>query len=244
MKRIQKLLSNRQITNSFLAVLLVFAMTIPMWLIGRDTLGEAVIALLYLLPVVWITYRFGQLPGISAALSAALVFDFLFIPPFFTFAIARLEGWLVLAIFLIVAVVVVGWIQESISKAREAIFEYELCSALSGARTQEAVAYTLARQIQQLFQSSLVRVTYRHGDPASDTVVSQPEGAQRNDRPDRVIPILNSWGLVGEIQIWRGDYTKLPSEDSTLLQNFSLQAAQAFERTRNIEIEKNVISGK
>ena len=232
------------ITNNLLAVLLVLATTIPMWAIGRDTLGEAVIALLYLLPVAWSAYRFGQLPGISAALTAALAFDFLFISPFYTFAIARLEGWLVLAIFLGIAVVVVGRIQASISKAREATFMYELSAALSGVRTPEAAARTLARQIQQLFQASLVRVSYWHRDLAPSVIISQPEDARRDDRPDRVLPVLNSWGLVGEIQIWRGAIGELPPEDGTLLQNFAVQAARAFERTQNMETEKLAKSGK
>ena len=50
----------------------------------------------------------GAIAGISAAITAALAFDFLFIPPFYTFAVARLEGWLVLAIFLGVAILG-GW---------------------------------------------------------------------------------------------------------------------------------------
>jgi K+-sensing histidine kinase KdpD len=237
--------SARLLSNSLLAMLLVIAATIPMWLIGRDTLGEAVIALLYLLPVSWSAYRFGQLPGISAALTAALAFDFLFIPPFYTFAIARLEGWLVLAIFLGVAVIVVGSIQASISRAREATFMYELSAALLGVRTQDAAARTLTRQIQQLFQASLVRVTYcPRGDSGSSIVVSQPEGAEREDRPNRTIPILNSWGLVGEIQVWRGAFVELPPEDGALFQNFAVQAARAFERTQDIETEKPAKSGK
>jgi K+-sensing histidine kinase KdpD len=243
MKKIHLQLSSRLIANNLLAVLLVLAMTIPMWLIGRATLGEAVIALLYLLPVAWSAYHWGQLPGISAALTAALAFDFLFIPPFYTFAIARLEGWLVLVIFLGVAVVVVGRIQTSISKAREATFMYELCEALGGVRTQEAAARTLARQIKQLFQASHVRVTYRRGDSGSSTVISQPEGVEGEDRPDRTIPILNAWGLVGEIQVWRSVYMELPSEDSALLQNFALQAARAFERTQSMETEKPIQLG-
>jgi len=193
---------------------------------------------LYLLPVAWSAYRFGWVPGICAALAAALAFDFLFIPPFYTFAVARLEGWLVLAIFLGVAVVVVGRIHESISQAREATFMYELSAALFGVRTQEAVAYTLASQIQQLFQAPLVRVIYRQKDSASSIVVSQPEGVVRDDRPDRIIPVLNSWGLVSEIQIWRGEFSELPPEDGILLKNFAMQAARAFEFTRNMEIEK------
>jgi K+-sensing histidine kinase KdpD len=244
MKKLHFPLSKRVITNNLLAILLVFAMTVPMWVIGRDTLGEAVIALLYLLPVSWSAYRYGQLAGICAALTAALMFDFLFIPPFYTFAIARLEGWLVLAIFLGIAIVVVGRIQASISKAHEATFMYELSAALSGVRTQDAVARTLVRQIQQLFQASLVRVSYRPTDSASNMVASQPEEARRDDRPDRVLPILNSWGLVGEIQIWRGAFGELPSEDGTLLQNFAVQAGRAFERTQNMETEKPVKPGK
>jgi K+-sensing histidine kinase KdpD len=244
MKKLRFPLSNRMITNNLLAVLSVFAITIPMWMIGRDTLGEAVIALLYLLPVGWSAYRFGQLPGISAALTAALVFDFLFIPPFYTFAIARLEGWLVLVIFLWIAVVVVGRIQASISRTREATFMYELCAALSGVHTQEAAARILARQIQQLFQATLVRVSYRLGDSASSMIVCQPENIGMDNRPDRVLPILNAWGLIGEIQIWRGAFSELPPEDSTLLQNFAMQAARAFERTQNMDIEKLSKKGK
>jgi K+-sensing histidine kinase KdpD len=230
MKKNHFSLSLRKILNNLLAVLLVLATTIPLWMIGRDTLGEAVIALLYLVPVAWSGYRFGQLPGICAALTAALAFDFLFIPPFYTFTIARLEGWLVLAIFLGVAVFVLGRIHASISKAREAIFMYELCAVLSGMRTQDAVARTLARQIQQLFQAALVR--------DSSTVINQPEKVVREGRPDRVLPILNSWGLAGEIQIWRGAFGELPAEDSTLFQNFVVQAARAFERTKTMETEK------
>ncbi len=119
------------------------------------------IALVYLVPVAWSANRWGQLPGISAALTAALAFDFLFIPPFYTFAVARLEGWLVLAIFLGVAIVVVERIQASLTKAREAVFMYEMSAALCGQRTPEAVAYAVARQIQQLFQAMLVNVVFR-----------------------------------------------------------------------------------
>lgn len=230
----------RLLANCLKAVLTVAATTGPLVLIGRDILGEAVIALLYLVPVTWSANRWGQLPGISAALTAALAFDFLFIPPFYTFAVARLEGWLVLAIFLAVAIIVVERIQASITRAREATFMYELSAALASARTQEAVAHTVARQIQQLFQASLVNVIYRPDMPLPSIVVSQPGDVERENQPDRILPILNSWGLVGEIQIWRGPYTELPPEDSPLLQNFASQTARAFERTQPVETQERV----
>src|SRR5512139_269548 len=85
------------------AILSVAATTGIMFLLGRDRLGEGVIALLYLVPISWSTARWGQGPGIAAAIAAALGFNFFFIPPFYTFNIARLEGWLLLGIFLAVA---------------------------------------------------------------------------------------------------------------------------------------------
>lgn len=240
MKRNRFSFNPKLLGNSLLAVLLVAATTVLMLLVGRDTLGDAVIALLYLIPVAWSANKWGQLPGISAALTAALAFDFLFIPPLYTFAVARLEGWLVLAIFLGVAILVVGRIQDSLAKAREAVFMYELSSALTGLRTQEAVAHTVARQLQQLFQASLVNVIFYPENRSLSIVVSEPVDGLGKGRPDRVLPLLNSWGLVGEIQIWRGVYLDLPSEDSRLLQNFASQTARALERTQPAGTEKPI----
>jgi K+-sensing histidine kinase KdpD len=217
----------------------VLSITIPMWLIGRDVLGEAVIALLYLAPIAWSANKWGQAAGVSAALTAALCFDFLFIPPFYTFAVGSLEGWLVLVIFFAIAIVVVGRIQDSLSKAREATFMYELSSALSNVRTSDAVAHVVARNIRQLYQASLVNVTFQQSKQSPRVAVSEPLDGVEKSQPDRILPILNAWGLVGEIQIWQGEFGDLPSEDSQLLQNFASQAARAFERIQSAEVEKS-----
>jgi K+-sensing histidine kinase KdpD len=226
------------LTTSLLAVLTVAVTTIPLFLIGSAVLGDAVIALLYLVPVAWSANRWGRLPGISAALTAALAFDFLFIPPFYTFAVERLEGWLVLAIFLGVAIWVVERIQASLTKAREAVFMYEMSAAICGQRTSEAVAYAVAKQTQQLFQAMLVNVVFHPEKQQPGIVASEPAGGTGKGQPDRLLAIVNSWGLVGEIQIWRGVYTELPPADGRLLQNFALQAARAFERTYQGETER------
>jgi K+-sensing histidine kinase KdpD len=151
-----------------------------------------------------------------------------------------LEGWLVLAIFLAVAILVVGRIQDSLTKAREAVFMYELSSALTGLRTQEAVAHTVARQLQMLFQASLVNVIFYPENRSLSIVVSEPGDGMGKDRPDRVLPLLNSWGLAGEIQIWRGASLDLPAEDGRLLQNFASQTARALERTQPAGAEKQL----
>ena len=155
-------------------------------------LGEAVIGLLYLVPIAWSASKWGQISGVSAALTAALLFDFLFIPPFYTFVIGSLEGWLMLVIFFAVAILVVGRIQDSLSKAREATFMYELSSALANARTQEAVAHTVAKYVRQLFQAAQVNVTFQQSKAAPRVTASEPQDGAQNGRPDRILPILNA----------------------------------------------------
>jgi len=119
---------------------------------------------------------------------------------------------------------------------RDAIFMYELSAALAGTRTQSAVAHIVARQLQRMFQAPLLRVVVQiEGQPPSVVAVEPAERAQ-SGAADRVIPILNDWGLVGSIQIWRGA-VPLPSADARLLQNFASQAGQALERTRLAEAE-------
>ncbi len=238
MKQSRLAKNSRYVWTSLGAVLAVVATTVPLFLIGRPVLGEAVIALVYLVPVTWSAYHWGRLPGISAALTAALAFDFLFTTPFYTFTIDLLEDWLILAIFLGVAIWVVDRIQTSLTRAREAVCMYELSGAVCTQRTPEAVAYALAKKIQELFQAQLVNVVFHLEKDSPATLASQPKDLTLDNRPDRVLPILNSWGLIGEIQIWRGLFMELPPEEGRLFQNFAMQAARAFERSYQAETER------
>jgi two-component system sensor histidine kinase KdpD len=226
--------------NCMFALGAVAVTTIPLVYIGRNTLGEAVIALLYLVPVSWCTARWGQMPGCCAAVAAALAFDYFFIPPFHTFTVGSLEGWLVLTIFLVVAIIVVSRIQSGLSRAqaseREAIFMYELSTALAGMRTQEAVAHVLARRLQQLFQAALVEVFIQPENQSAPIIVGAPAGGTAEGKPDQLLPILAAPGLLGEIRLWKGNGW-LPPEDNRLLKNFTTQAALALEHARFAEAE-------
>jgi len=230
--------------HSLFALCSVAVVTVLLKLIGRDILGEAVIALLYLLPVGWSAARWGQGPGLVAAVAAALTFDYFFIPPFNTFAVGRLEGWLVLVIFLLVAIVVVGRIQSGLSRARsserDALFMYELSVSMAGLNTRQAVVHALAKNLQQMFQAELVEVAVQDDSQSSMMVVKVPSDQVKTDKPDRCLPIMASANLVGEIRLWRG-HGWLPPEDSRILDNFTMQASQALERARLSEVEARVI---
>ncbi len=98
----------------------------------------------------------------------------------------KLEVWkggCVLAIFLVVAILVVRRIQDSLTKAREAVFMYELSSALTGLRTQNAVAHTVARELQQLFQAALVNVIFYTQDQSVGIVASEPANGIGKNQP-------------------------------------------------------------
>ena len=244
MQNIRSLINSVTVLNAGKAVVAVAAATAVLLAIGRPTLGDAVIALLMLVPVGVATTRWGLSAGLAAALAAALAFDFFFIPPYYTLSVGSLEGWLVLVIFAAVAVVMVDRINAGLRRAqaseRDAIFMYELSATLAGARTQSVVAHHVARQLQLMFQAPLVQVTVQTEGQAPSVVVTEPAvqtapgGA--SGPADRVIPILNDWGLVGAIQIWHGTIM-LPAQDSRLLKNFAVQAGQALERTRLAEAD-------
>jgi K+-sensing histidine kinase KdpD len=230
--------SIEQLAQYIFSALMVGGATGLMLLIGRNELGEAVIALLFLVPVGWSAGRWGQGPGVFTAVLAALAFDFFFIPPFNTFTVGSLEGWLVLAIFLAVAIVVVSRIQVSLSKARtserEAIFMYELSTLLAAARTQEAVAHSVARFLDQRYLTNLVTVVIQPKGQSAEIAAYAPQDGVLTGKPDRVLPLLNNWGLVGEIQIWGRDID-LPSVESRIFRNFASQVGQAIERTQLTE---------
>jgi two-component system sensor histidine kinase KdpD len=226
-------LSARMLEGSAIAVGLVLATTAVFLLIGRSVLGEGVIALLYLVPIGWSTTRWGQLAGMSAAVTAFLAFNFFFIPPFYTFQIGSVEGWLLLIIFLAVSTVIIGRIQYGLQRAhvreREALFMYELSTSLAGARTPEIVARTLARQLQQMLQAELVQVVVEPNESVDAIMVSVPTSSSAAENPDQVLPMLAPHRLVGEIRLWRGR-APLPAANSILLQNFAEQGALAIER--------------
>ena len=230
-----------------LAAGLVLGLTLLMFAIGRQTLGEAVISLLYLLPISYSAARWGQWPGICAAVIAFLSFNFFFIPPFYTFAVSQVEGWLLLGIFLFVAVVVVGRVQAGLTQAREhereALHLYELSTALIGVYTREAMARVIAVQIQQVFQATLAQVSFLPDQMTEGVTASVPPQTAVKTPPDRLIPIFSdAHGLLGEIRLWHSIFSPAPSPASEhLLQIIAAQTAIALGRVQPTEIGQHAV---
>ncbi len=248
MKKPSFLHLSRLAKESFSAVLSVAGTALILFLVRRDMVGEGVIALVFLMPVVWAAYHWGLGAGMSAAFSAALMFNFLFIPPFYTFTIARPEGILIFVIFFAVAIIVVERIQSTLSRAqaseREAVLMYEFSTLLAGLRSQDAITRSVARFIRQRLMAELVVVAIQLKGQERQTSAREPQDKTMTAKPDCLLPILNSWGLVGEVQIWRGDEIALPSVESRLMRNISLQIGLAIERVQITEYEFQRVSAR
>lgn len=218
------------------ATALVFATVLLILIIGRETLGPAVIGLLYLVPIGYCAARWGQWPGICAAVLSALTFDFFFIPPYYTFTVGSVEGWLLLVIFLVVAVVIVGRIQSGLTRAQqreqEARLLYELSTRLIGIYGPEAVAQTLADYLSQLYQTAQVQVSLLpHGDKPG-LVVTNGRIANPRKLPDRTVPLYSAaHGLIGEILLWANEEgPRLPAADERLVQTMATLGTLTLER--------------
>lgn len=227
--------------EAFSALVTIAGTAFTLLLMQRDVIGEGVIAMVLLLAVAWSAYRWGLIAGLSAALSAALMFDFLFIPPFYTFTIARPEGILSLVIFIFVAIIMVGRIQETLSKAhqseQEAVLMYEFTTVLAGLRSLDAIARRVAQFMRQRFAVSSVMVVIHPKGEKGIFSAQSPQDKTLTTRPDCVLPLIDSWGLVGEMQIWRGSEMDLPSPESRLFRNIALQIGLAIERVQITEYE-------
>jgi len=72
----------------------------------RAKLSTQVIALLYLLPVMLSATRWGLLSALVASLAAFLAFNYFFLTPTHTLVVSNPEEFLVLVVFLIVAILI------------------------------------------------------------------------------------------------------------------------------------------
>lgn len=223
-----------------LALALIAATTAFLFFILRGALNTPLVALLYLLPVGLTTALWGLGPGILSAVGAFLSFNYFFIQPYYTFQVRHTSDVFVLLVFLFVAVVIsqlVGRAQAGLAAAtareREATQLYELSTALGGLQDNEAIARTIAQQIQLIVQASHVEIEIHASPPLK---VNLPLAPAPEAAPELVIPLQSARGRLGEIRIWRASHPLSPSE-RRLLQTFASQGALACERAQLAQVE-------
>lgn len=116
------------------------------------------LVMVYLLGIIFVAYRLGRGPSILASLLSVAVFDFCFVPPYLTFAVADARYLLTFTVMLVVGLVV-GTLTDRVrgqadaARAREdrtaALYGLTRELATSGGDTQ--LARVAAGQIEALF---------------------------------------------------------------------------------------------
>src|SRR5688572_6593828 len=84
--------------------------------LGQTQLADAV--MVYLLATVLVSLRFGYGPSILAAVLSVACFNFFFIPPYFTLAVADLRHVVTFVVMLSVALVIVTLQKRALSAQR------------------------------------------------------------------------------------------------------------------------------
>ena len=121
------------------------------------------VAMVYLLAVVLIAFRYGRGPSVVASVLGVAAFDFYFVPPRLSFAVTDAQYLVTFAIMLAVALVISGLASSVRLQARVAGHRerrtsllYAMARELASARTEESIAKISVRHVGEVFDSQVV----------------------------------------------------------------------------------------
>ena len=241
------------------SVLLVLLVTAFGELIRPLVLPSNVV-MVYLLAVVIAAIRWGHGPSILGAVLSALAFDFFFIPPHLTFAIADTQYLLTFVAFIAVGLVIstlAARVREQAEAAehREAYTAslYALSRDLAGARNMDDILDAIITHVAQTFTreaavllpegESLVARAHSPGFVLDDAEQSAADWAFRHGEPAgrgtdtlpsagaRYLPLVTARRVAGVLGVRPANPAmQLTPEQRRLLEAFASQAAVAIER--------------
>ena len=144
---------------SVLVVALCTAVAWAVW--ARFELSNLIMA--YLLGVVVVATRYGRGPSVLASVLSVAAFDFFFIPPYFTFAVADTQYFVTFGVMLIVALVTSTLavrirLQAESARERErrTAALYAMSRELASTRGVEDLLQIAARHIAEVFGAQVV----------------------------------------------------------------------------------------
>ncbi|MFZ5889923.1 MAG: ATP-binding protein [Myxococcota bacterium] len=206
-------------------VTIALASGISWFMFGQQQVADVV--MIYVLGIVLVALRAGLSASILAALLSVAAFDFIFVPPYFTFAVANFTHTITFVVMFLVAVVLSGLTervrnQAAFAREREqrALSLYALTRELTGAHGSANVIEVTARHFEETFHSRVAVFTAQTGklvrqyaspglldDAERDASISQWvwHNKQEAGRGTRTlpsssalyVPLLASGGIVG-----------------------------------------------
>jgi two-component system sensor histidine kinase KdpD len=170
------------------------------WAFQDIGLAEANKAIVFLLAVALVAARYGLGPGALAAVVGVLSFDFFFVPPYLTFAVADAQFVITFAIMLVVALIIstlAARLRSQIGAARgrerrlEAL--YRLSRELSGVSGAHQLASVAQREVCEMFGAEAA-IYLPDDEGRLEPVVSAAEGAAAAPREQAVAQWVHDHG--------------------------------------------------
>jgi two-component system sensor histidine kinase KdpD len=155
------------------AVVVVASTSIAWVLFGRRQLADVV--MIYLLGIIVVAMRLGYGPSLAAAVLSVLALDFLFVPPYMSFAVSDFQHVVTFVVMLFVAVVVSNLTQRIRQQADAARYRERRTASLYGMSRELAVTRDT---------SNLASVAVKHLHDVFDADVAillqRPDGGLQN----------------------------------------------------------------
>lgn len=133
------------------------------WLAHAFGLAEANIVMIFLAGVALVATRMGRGPAVAAAIASALVFDFCFVPPHFTFAIADTEYAITFIVMLGIGLLISGLASRQRSQLKASQQQerrtgqlFRMTRQLSELSGTEFLLRTAGNQLQDIFSGDVV----------------------------------------------------------------------------------------
>jgi two-component system sensor histidine kinase KdpD len=163
-----------------LACLAATALTLPL----RGVVDAANIVMIFLLVVALVAVRLGSGPAVLAAFGSVALFDFFFVPPHFSMAVADAQYLITFAVMLAVALVI-GQLaarmrEKAVLAARredEMRALYDMAKELSGAIAAEQVAEIVRRFLAHRLELEVILYVPRTDDTL--LAIPAPHGGER-----------------------------------------------------------------
>lgn len=256
MKNYSRISGSIEYAKGAIAVVLVTLLSLAL----APFTGYWTIALVYLLCVVLLSLYIGRGPVLLAAGLSALLWNFIFIPPIFTFRIGRLEDALMFVMYFIIAVILGSLtsrlrLKELALRLREGRISalYEFSRTLSTAYGLDEIIGAAIVYIEDYFKAkAAILLTDESGvltgpHPGSSLEMNdkelgvadwsfrnkKPAGLFTNTLPEsnaHYIPLASSGKIVGVIGLRPDTAVELSIEQRTFLQNIAYQLSIRIER--------------
>lgn len=228
------------------------------------------LVMVYLLAVVIAAIWWGRGPSALAAILGVLVFDFIFIPPYYSFAVTDTQYILTFAVLLIVGLVISSLAgqtrrQTEIVRQRErrTAALYDLSRDLARAIDIDEILKVTVKHITQVFECH-TGIFLKHNNTLVEKVIDekfvvderekavaswvfqhgQEAGSNTDTLPGALgiyFPLKTSLGVLGVLGInFKEHQRKMTLDDKNLLESFVTQISMAIERVSLVEESRQI----